>query len=153
MAIIVAIMKTARYYRPVCNTGLFRNASVSFFFLLSSFFFIVVVMMQIPIFRKWYIQEPKGPNRWTYHLCVTTKVLLISQGSVATGRSFLFRHVWRRGPCVAWDATCPDTYAQSAIHESCVQAGSAALKTELNKSRKYAEIIAGVDFIPFAIRD
>jgi len=43
------------------------------------------------------------------------------------------------------------TYAQSAIHESSVQAGSAALKAEVNKSRKYADIIAGVDFIPFAI--
>jgi len=58
---------------------------------------------------------------------------------------------WKRGRCLAWDATCPDTYAQSAIHESSVQAGSAALKAELNKSRKYADIIAGVDFIPFAI--
>jgi len=42
-------------------------------------------------------------------------------------------------------------YAQSAIHENTVQAGSAALKAELNKSRKYADNIAGVDFIPFAI--
>jgi len=58
---------------------------------------------------------------------------------------------WKRGRCLAWDATCPDTYAQSAIHESSVQAGSAAVKAELNKSRKYVDIIAGVDFIPFAI--
>jgi len=58
---------------------------------------------------------------------------------------------WKRGRCLACDATCPDTYARSAIHESSVQAGSAALKAELNKSRKYADIIAGVNFIPFAI--
>jgi len=58
---------------------------------------------------------------------------------------------WKRGRCLAWEANCPDTYAQSAIHESSVQAGLAALKAELNKSRKYADIIAGVDFIPFAI--
>jgi len=58
---------------------------------------------------------------------------------------------WKRGRCLAWDVTCPVTYAQSAIHESSVQAGSAALKAEVNTSRKYADIIAGVHFIPFAI--
>jgi len=54
---------------------------------------------------------------------------------------------WKRGRCLAWDATCPDTYAQSAIHGSGVQAGSAVRKAEVNKSRKYTDIIAGVDFI------
>jgi len=39
----------------------------------------------------------------------------------------------------------------SAIRESSVLVSSAALKAELNKSRKHADIIAGVDFIPFAI--
>jgi len=58
---------------------------------------------------------------------------------------------WKRECCLAWDATCPDTYTQSAMCESSVQAGSAALKAELNKSRMYVDIIAGVDFIPFAI--
>jgi len=58
---------------------------------------------------------------------------------------------WKSGRCLAWDAACPDTYAQSAIRESSVQAGSAALKAEHNKSQKYADIVAGVDFIPFAI--
>jgi len=58
---------------------------------------------------------------------------------------------WKRERCLVWDATCPDTYAQSAIHESSVQDGSAALKAELKKSRKYADIISGVDFISFAI--
>jgi len=58
---------------------------------------------------------------------------------------------WKRGRCLAWDATCPDTYPQSAIHESSVQAGSVALKAELNKWRKYADTIAGLDFTPFAI--
>jgi len=32
-----------------------------------------------------------------------------------------------------------------------VQVGSAALKAELSQSRKYADVIAGVDFITFAI--
>jgi len=50
-----------------------------------------------------------------------------------------------------WTFTCPDTYAQSAIRERSIQAGPEALKAELNKSRKYADNIAGVYFIPFAI--
>jgi len=58
---------------------------------------------------------------------------------------------WKRGRCLVWDATCPNTYAPPAIRESSVQAVSATPKAELNKSRKYADIIAGVDFIPFAI--
>jgi len=58
---------------------------------------------------------------------------------------------WKRGRCLAWDATCPDTYAQSHIQASSVQAGSAATVAELAKSQKYSDIIAGVDFVPFAI--
>jgi len=50
---------------------------------------------------------------------------------------------WKRGRCLAWNAICPDTYAQSAIH---------VLKAEINKSRKYADIIAGVDSTSFAIK-
>jgi len=59
--------------------------------------------------------------------------------------------VTRLPPKTRFHGTSVDTYAQSAIHESSVQAGSAAVKAELNKSRMYADIIAGVDFIPFAI--
>jgi hypothetical protein len=55
---------------------------------------------------------------------------------------------WKRGRCLAWDATCPDTYAQSHVQSSSIQAGSAA---ELRKALKYSDIIAGVGFIPFVI--
>jgi len=52
----------------------------------------------------------------------------------------------------SWPASCRPRIIINAIRESSVQlAGSAALTAELNKSRKYADIIAGVDFIPFAI--
>ena len=58
---------------------------------------------------------------------------------------------WKRGRCLAWDATCPDTYTQSHIQASSEQAGSAASVAETNKTIKYSDIIAGVDFVPFAI--
>jgi hypothetical protein len=58
---------------------------------------------------------------------------------------------WKRGRCLAWYATCPDTYALSHVQSSSIQAGSAASATELRKALKYSGIIAGVDFIPFVI--
>jgi len=58
---------------------------------------------------------------------------------------------WKRGRCLAWDATCPNTFAQSYIQDSSTLAGSAASAAELNKIAKYTDIIAGVDFIPFVI--
>ncbi len=58
---------------------------------------------------------------------------------------------WKRGRCIAWDATCPDTFAQSHIQASSVRAGSAAATAEEKKLQKYADIISGVDFVPVAI--
>ena len=58
---------------------------------------------------------------------------------------------WKRGRCIAWDATCPDTFAQSHIQASNVRAGSAAATAEEKKLQKYADIISGVDFVPVAI--
>ena len=52
---------------------------------------------------------------------------------------------WRKGRCIAWDATCPDTFAQS--HVSMQQSGrfsSGGSGTE--ESQKYADIISVVDF-------
>ena len=43
------------------------------------------------------------------------------------------------------------TYASSHVQASSAQAGSAAATAELLKSQKYADIIAGVDFVPVAI--
>ena len=58
---------------------------------------------------------------------------------------------WRRGRCLAWDVTCPDTYAMSHIQASSTQAGLAAAAAEAKKKQKYADIISGVDFVPVAI--
>jgi hypothetical protein len=52
---------------------------------------------------------------------------------------------------LAWDATCPDTFAQSHLQASSNQSGSAASEAELKKIQKYSDIIAGVDFKPVAI--
>jgi len=58
---------------------------------------------------------------------------------------------WKRGRCLAWDATCPDTFAQSHIQASSTRAGSAAATAEAKKTLKYSDIISGVDFTPVAI--
>jgi len=58
---------------------------------------------------------------------------------------------WKRGRCLAWDATCPDTFAMSHVSASSTEAGSAAASAEINKTQKYRDIIAGVDFVPVAI--
>jgi hypothetical protein len=58
---------------------------------------------------------------------------------------------WNRGRCLAWDATCPDTFAASHILLSSTQSGSVAAAAERKKCDKYADITAGVDFIPVAI--
>ena len=58
---------------------------------------------------------------------------------------------WKRGRCLAWDATCPDTFAQSQVQASSCQAGSAAAAAEEKKMRKYSDIISGVDFTPVAV--
>ena len=53
-----------------------------------------------------------------------------------------------KGRCLAWDATCPDTFAFSHVHSSSTQAGSAA---ERKKQQKYADVITGIHFVPVAI--
>jgi hypothetical protein len=58
---------------------------------------------------------------------------------------------WSRGRCLAWDATCPNTFADSHVQASSTRAGSAAEAAEASKQLKYADISAGVDFIPVAL--
>ena len=58
---------------------------------------------------------------------------------------------WSRGRCLAWDATCPDTYAASHLRANSVQASSAAATAESRKLAIYADIISGVDFVQVAI--
>jgi len=52
---------------------------------------------------------------------------------------------------LAWDATCPNTFAESHVQASSTRAGSAAEAAEASKALKYADITTGVDFIPVAI--
>ena len=57
----------------------------------------------------------------------------------------------QRGRCLAWDATCPNTFAESHVQASGTRSGSAAEAAEASKAQKYADIIIGVNFIPVAI--
>jgi Reverse transcriptase (RNA-dependent DNA polymerase) len=58
---------------------------------------------------------------------------------------------WQRGRCLAWDATCPDTFAQSHLQSTSTTAGAAATTAEAAKRVKYADIMATIDFTPVAI--
>ena len=58
---------------------------------------------------------------------------------------------WRRGRCLAWDATCPNTYAQSYVLATSRLAGSAAAGAEQKKVQKYSDMSSGMDFVPVAI--
>ena len=44
---------------------------------------------------------------------------------------------WKKGRCLAWDATCPDTYAPSHLQGSSMAVGSAASAAETSKRLKY----------------
>jgi len=52
---------------------------------------------------------------------------------------------WKRGRCRAWDATCPNTYAQSYVLANSRKAGSAATEAELKKFHKNQDISTSVD--------
>merc|ERR1712121_262541 len=51
-----------------------------------------------------------------------------------------------RPPC--WDATCTNTYADSFILDSAVEAGAAAAKAEESKRIKYPELVRRFRFEP-----
>ena len=44
---------------------------------------------------------------------------------------------WARGKPLAWDVTVQDTYADSHIHDTAIQAGAAADRAAINKCAKY----------------
>ena len=52
---------------------------------------------------------------------------------------------------MAWDATCPNTFAQSYMQNTSHHADAAATEAELKKQVKYNDLCSSVDFIPFAI--
>ena len=55
---------------------------------------------------------------------------------------------WKRGRSLAWDA---NTYEASYIQADSTLAGSAKAAAETKKIAKQSDIVAGVDFVPFAV--
>ena len=60
---------------------------------------------------------------------------------------FPFKH----GKSLVWDCTCVDTFAESHLNSSAVEAGFAAGEAETRKRRKYAGLGAAYIFEPIAI--
>lgn len=56
-----------------------------------------------------------------------------------------------RGRSLVWDCTCVDTYAESHLNQSAVEAGSAARAAEDRKRRKYATLAGAHQFEPIAV--
>ena len=47
---------------------------------------------------------------------------------------------WARGKPMAWDVTVPDTYTQSHVNDTSIQAGTAADSAAAAKKTKYTDI-------------
>ena len=58
---------------------------------------------------------------------------------------------WKCGRALAWDATCPDTYAPSLLALAAREAGVVANQAGQRKTEKYAHLRASHHFVPFAI--
>ena len=58
---------------------------------------------------------------------------------------------WARGKPMVWDVTVPDTYAQSHLDSTSLQAGAAADNAAIAKKTKYTGITNTHIFIPVAI--
>ena len=58
---------------------------------------------------------------------------------------------WARGKPKAWDVTVPDTYAQSHVNDTSIQAGTAADGAAAAKKVKYTDIANTHMFISVAI--
>ena len=43
---------------------------------------------------------------------------------------------WKQGKCLAWDVTMPDNYAQSHLPTTATNAGHAADKSAVSKTKK-----------------
>ena len=58
---------------------------------------------------------------------------------------------WSEGRCLIWDVTVTDTTAQSYLHLTSNNAGSAAELASTRKETKYAELSSHYHFVPIAI--
>jgi len=76
-----------------------------------------------------------------YELCI---IIIIINGKRPDGVTQI---PWRLGRCLAWDATCPDTFAMCHVTACSDEAGSASANAEVRKCHKYEDIIRGVDFV------
>ena len=56
-----------------------------------------------------------------------------------------------RGRALCWDATCTNTFAESSVIGSAIEAGSAAAKAEISKRAKYPDLVRRFRFEPVAI--
>ena len=58
---------------------------------------------------------------------------------------------WKSGWTLAWDATCPDTFAPSHVALAAREAGTVASLAESKKLQKYALLGNSYHFVPIAI--
>ena len=58
---------------------------------------------------------------------------------------------WKNGKALVWDATCPDTLAQSYRHQATSRAGAVADLAEEKKIDKYTSLGSEYSFTPVAI--
>ena len=80
------------------------------------------------------MMEPTGLNR--------------GDGTRPDGISlFPFSH----GKSLCWDATCVNTYSESAVNNSAIEAGHAASKAETAKRNKYPDLVRRFRFEPVAV--
>ena len=58
---------------------------------------------------------------------------------------------FKRGKCLAWDATCTDTFADSAVIGSALKPGTAARAAEVIKMDRYSSLTPQYLFVPLAV--
>ncbi len=74
--------------------------------------------------------------------------LFRSDGKRPDGMSLM---PWKRGQCLVWDVTCPDTLAASYLNRAVNGAGAVANEAERRKHLKYEEISRSHYFVPIAV--
>ena len=57
---------------------------------------------------------------------------------------------YTKGMCLAWDATCVNTYAESHVLSAATSAGAAARDAESKKRKKYSDLARRFHFEPLA---
>ena len=58
---------------------------------------------------------------------------------------------YRNGKSLCWDATCINTFAESSLNRSAIEAGTMAREAEDGKRRKYPALVDQYIFEPIAI--